>query len=120
MKINLLRHLQRLFGRQGNRRRRGGRSDSRLAVNVPLSRKEMGMRRRARNIRLVRWSGMAGGLLALGIYARSLWVQSFHENAAFSVGQFEYKTNGGITAREAAAAAGLRSDMNLMDVDIAA
>jgi cell division protein FtsQ len=120
MKINPLRYLQRLFGRQRNRRRRGVRPDARLAVNVPLSRKEMRMKRRARNIRLVRWSGIAAGLLVLGLYARSLWAQSFRENTEFSVGQFEYKTNGGITAREVAAAAGLRSDMNLMEVDIAA
>jgi hypothetical protein len=116
MKFDLLR----IFRRKSNRRRRGGRGDARLAVNVPLSRKEVRMKRHARNVRLVRWSGITAGVLVLGIYARSLWAHSFRENAEFSVGRFEYKTNGGITAREVAATAGLRSDMNLMDVDIAA
>jgi len=118
MKFDLPRFLQRLFRRKNNRRR--GRSDTRLAVNVPLSRKEQRMRRHARNVRLARWSGIAVALLVMGIYARSLWAQSFQGNAAFAVGQFEYKTNGGISAREVAAAAGLRPDMNLMEVDIAA
>jgi cell division septal protein FtsQ len=104
--------------RRSNRRR--GRGESRLAVNVPLSRRELRMRRRARNVRLVRWSGVAVAMLALGLYARSLWAQSFRGNAAFAVGQFEFRTNGGISAREVTAAAGLRPDMNLMDVDIAA
>lgn len=115
MKFNLLS----LFQRHGNRRR-SGRAGTRLAVNVPLSRKEVRMRRQARNVRLVRWGGIAVGVLAVGIYARSLWAQSFRGNAEFAVGQFEYKTNGGIAARDVKAAAGLRSDMNLMEVDLAA
>ena len=118
MKLHLLRIFQRLFRRQGNRRRRGG--STRLAVNVPLSRKEQRMKRHARNVRLARWGSIAVGVLVLGIYARSLWGQSFRGNPAFAVGQFEYHTNGGIAARDAAAAAGLRPDTNLMDVDLAA
>ncbi len=118
MKSFFGRLLEFLTGR-GNRRR-SARGHARLAVNVPLSRREVRMRRRARNVRLARWGGIAVAVLALGVYARSLWAQSFRGNAAFAVGQFQYHTNGGINAREAAAAAGLRADMNLMEVDIAA
>lgn len=114
----LLLSLLNLLPRRSNRRR--GRKDSRLAVNVPLSRRELRMKRRARNVRLARWGGIAAAVLVLGLYARSLWAQSFRGNAAFAVGQFEFKTNGGISAREVTAAAGLRPDMNLMDVDVAA
>jgi len=115
---SLLPGLSGFLPRRSNRRR--GRQEARLAVNVPLSRRELRMKRRARNVRLARWGGLAVVLLVLGLYARSLWAQSFRSNTAFAVGQFEFKTNGGITAREVTAAAGLRPDLNLMDVDLAA
>lgn len=96
-------------------RRRG---DSRLAVNVPMSRKEMRLRRKARTRRLVRWGAVALGVMALGLYARSLWRQSFRGNAEFSVGRIEFHSNGGIVLQQAAATAGIRTGMNLMDLDL--
>ncbi len=96
-------------------RRRG---DSRLAVNVPMSRKEMRLRRKARTRRLVRWAGVALGVIAIGLYARSLWRQSFRGNPEFSVGRIEFHSNGGIVLQQAAAAAGIRTGMNLMELDL--
>ena len=101
-----------------NARFRNRTGDSRLAVNVPMSRKEMRQRRQMRTRQLLRWGGAGLGVLALGIYAQSLWKQSFRGNPEFSVGRFEYHSNGGIAAQQAAAAAGVRTGMNLMEVDL--
>lgn len=104
--------------RKENARFRNRRRDSRLAVEVPMSRKEMRLRRRARITRLTRWSGIGLGAVVVAFYARSLWARTFEGNPEFTVGHFEYQSNGGIPAQQAAAAAGLRSDMNVMDVDL--
>ncbi len=104
--------------RRKNARFRNRSGGSRLAVNVPMSRKEMRLRRQARTRTLVRRGGIALGVLALGLYARSLWKQSFHGNPDFRVGRFEFHSNGGIAAQQAATAAGLRTGMNLMEVDL--
>ena len=101
-----------------NARFRNRTGDSRLAVNVPMSRKEMRQRRQMRTRQLLRWGGAGLGVLALGIYAQSLWKQSFRGNPEFSVGRFEFHSNGGIAAQQAAAAAGVRTGMNLMEVDL--
>jgi cell division septal protein FtsQ len=104
--------------RKENTRFRNRQQDSRLAVKVPMSRKEMRLRRKARTVAFIRWGTVFVGAVALLIYARSVWKQSFRNNPEFAVGRFEYRTNGGIPAQQAAAAAGLRSDMNLMEVDL--
>ncbi len=106
--------------RKENTRFRNRKGHSRLAVNVPMSRKEMRLRRKARSRGMVRWGGIALGVVALGLYARSLWKQSFRGNPEFSVARYEFHSNGGIAAPQAAAAAGLRTGMNLMDVDLSA
>lgn len=104
--------------RRENTRFRYRNRDSCLAVRVPMSRKELRLRRQSRTKTLVRWSGVGIGVLAFVLYARSLWGQAFRSNPEFAVGRFEYHSNGGIPARQAAAAAGLRSDTNLMDVNL--
>jgi len=104
--------------RKENARFRHRNRDSCLAVQVPMSRKELRQRRKARTRSLLRWAGVGVGALSVLLYARSLWKQSFRSNPEFAVGRFEYHSNGGIPARQAAAAAGLRSDMNLMEVDL--
>lgn len=98
--------------------RSGRRADSRLAVNVPMSRKEMRLRRKNRTRRLVRGSLVAVGVMAVCLYARSLWRQSFRGNPEFSVGRIEFHSNGGIVLQQAAAAAGIRTGMNLMELDL--
>jgi cell division septal protein FtsQ len=111
--------LQRKRPRQKeNTRFRNRDRDSRLAVKVPMSRKELRQRRKARTVSAIRWGAIGVSLAALLVYARSVWKQSFRNNAEFAVGRFEYRTNGGIPATQAAAAAGLRGDMNLMEVDL--
>ena len=54
---------------------------------------------------LLRWGGAAVGILTLLLYARSLWGKAFRNNPEFAVGRFEYHSNGGIPARQAAMAA---------------
>jgi cell division septal protein FtsQ len=111
--------LQRKRPRQKeNTRFRNRERDSRLAVKVPMSRKEMRQRRKARTASFVRWGVIAVAAVGAIVYARSVWKQSFRSNPEFAVGRFEYHTNGGIPAQQAAAAAGLRGDMNLMEVDL--
>jgi cell division septal protein FtsQ len=109
--------LKKARRKRENARFRQRDADTRLAVRAPLSRREMRQRRRARTLALLRWGAAGLGLLLLAAYARSQWIQAFHSNPEFAVGRFEYHSNGGIPARQAAAAAGLRSDMNLMEVD---
>jgi hypothetical protein len=69
---------------------------------------------------MMRWGGAVLAAIGVLVYARSIWKQAFRTNPEFAVGRFEYHTNGGIPAQQAAAAAGLRSDMNLMEVDLSA
>src|SRR5436190_11926866 len=104
--------------RKENTRFRNREGDACLAVKVPMSRKEMRQRRKTRTLSLVRWGGLSLAAVAGLIYARSVWKQAFRSNPEFAVGRFEYHTNGGIPAQQAAAVAGLRSDMNLMEVDL--
>lgn len=102
-----------------NMRFRTRRGNSRLAVNVPVSRKELRMLRRARTMAFLRWAGVAAAVLALLLYARTQWSREFRSNSDFAVGRFEFHSNGGIAAQQAAAAAGLRGDMNVMGLDLA-
>lgn len=104
--------------RKENARFRNRKRESVLAVEVPLSRKEIRMRREARTKSLVRWSLVGCAAVITGLYVRSVWRSSLQSNPQFAVSHFEFQTNGGISAKEAAATAGLRTDMNVMDVDL--
>jgi cell division septal protein FtsQ len=101
------------------RERRPASRDSKLAVQVPRSRREMRQVRQARLRLFCIIGGVAVALVAAGLWVHSQWQRVFHANPDFAVGDFEFKTNGGITRKQAASTAGLRSDMNLMDADIA-
>ncbi len=105
--------------RKENTRFRNRERDSRLAVKVPLSRKEIQQRRKARSVSITRWSLIGVAVVFAFFYGRSMWKQAFR-SPEFAVGRFQYHTNGGIPFQQAAAAAGLRNDMNLMDVDLSA
>jgi hypothetical protein len=83
-----------------------------------MSRKEMRLRRQARRRAALRWGALAAGTVTVLFQARLLWRQAFRNSPEFAVGRFEYRSNGGIPARQAASVAGLRSDMNLMEVDL--
>lgn len=106
--------------RQNTRfRHRSSDRDSKLAVKVPRSRKEMRQAREQRVRKLLIWCGIGAVVIGAGFWAKAQWQRVFHANPEFAVGEFEYKTNGGIKLKEALSAAGLRPDMNLMDADLA-
>ncbi len=92
----------------------------RLPVEVPMSRKELILRRRIAALALLKWSAVSLFAGSIIYYAADLWGNAFRNGGAWTVGEFEYHTNGGIPARLAASTAGLRPDTNLMDVDMGA
>ncbi len=113
MSIRKLR--RRLMGNQRFRSREG---EHHLALNVPLSRKEVAQRRRR-----LSWRGLQGlaalGLVGWGLAAcGELWAKAFRESRAYAVGAFELVTNGVITVPQVAAATGLRPDQNIGEIDL--
>lgn len=62
---------------------------------------------------------LAAGVAAVQ-YVAEMWDRSFRRNADYAVGQFEYVTNGVITMRQVAAAAGIRRDQNITSIDLGA
>ncbi len=107
--------------RQNTRfRHRTGERDSKLAVKVQRSRREIRQVHEQRFRKLLTWSVTGALLLGAVFWVHAQWLRVFHLNPEFAVGDFEFKTNGGLTWKQAAATAGLRKDMNLMEADLAA
>jgi cell division septal protein FtsQ len=100
-------------------RRSGAGRDSKLAVQVPRSSREMRQLRQVRMKKLLLWAGIAAAVVAVAWWGHSQWRRVFQENPEYAVGEIEFKTNGGISRKQAAAAAGLRPGMNLMQADLA-
>ena len=113
MLFNLLR--RRLMGNHRFRHRDG---EHRLALNVPLSRKEMTMRRRRLILTGLKWGAGAGVGLWAVVASGQVWERAFRNSTDYSVGQFELVTNGVITAPQVAAVTGLRPDQNITEPDL--
>ena len=102
----------------GNQRFRSRDGEHHLALNVPMSRKEVALRRRR-----VSWRGVQG-LVALGVAGwglvacADLWERAFRHSGAYAVGPFELVTNGVITVPQVAAVTGLRPDQNITEIDL--
>ena len=106
--------------RKENQFFRNRKNGTRLSVEVPMSRKEILLRRRSLALGGLKWGALAVFTGSIMYYAADLWSNAFRNGGAWTVGEFEYHTNGGIPARIAATTAGLRPDTNLMDVDVGA
>ncbi len=102
----------------GNHRFRNREGEHRLALNVPLSRKEISMRRRRRIVAGVKWGVAAGVGLWAVVASGQVWEHSFRQSADYAVGQFELVTNGVVTAPQVAAVTGLRPDQNITELDL--
>ncbi len=92
--------------------------EHRYPVEVPASPREILLRRRALTLTVLKWGALAGFTGGILYYAADIWGHAFRSGGAWSVGQIDYRTNGGIPARIVNSAAGLRPDLNLMDVDM--
>ena len=103
---------------KGNHRFRHREGEHRLALQVPLSRKELTMRRRRLTLTGLKWgSGIVIGLWAV-VASGQVWEHAFRNSTDYAVGQFELVTNGVITAPQVAAVTGLRSDQNITELDL--
>lgn len=103
---------------KGNHRFRNRDGEHRLALNVPLSRKELSMRRCRRIVSGIKWGVAAGVGLWAVVASGQVWEHSFRTSTDYSVGQFELVTNGVITAPQVAAVTGLRPDQNITEIDL--
>ncbi len=102
----------------GNHRFRNRDGEHRLALNVPLSRKEITMRRNRMILSGVKWSAASGVFLWLVVASGQVWERAFLTSTDYAVGQFELVTNGVITAPQVAAVTGLRPDRNITELDL--
>ena len=102
----------------GNHRFRNRDGEHRLALNVPLSRKEVAMRRRSLILTGLKWGAAAGVGLWTVVASGNVWDRAFRNSTDYAVGQFELVTNGVITAPQVAAVTGLRPDQNITELDL--
>ena len=102
----------------GNHRFRNRDGEHRLALNVPLSRKELTMRRRRVILTGLKWGAGAGVGLWVMVASGKVWQRAFRNSTDYAVGQFELITNGVITGPQVTAATGLRPDQNITELDL--
>ena len=102
----------------GNHRFRNRDGEHRLALNVPLSRKELTMRRRRLMLTGLKWGAGAGVGLWVVVASGQVWERAFRTSTDYALGQFELVTNGVITAPQVAAVTGLRPDQNITEPDL--
>ena len=102
----LLRLLKRRLS--GNRKFRHRGAEHRLALEIPLSRKELHQRRRHLLLLSLKWSALIGSALWLLFASGQVWERTFRTSPDFAVGPFELITNGVITTAQVTAATGLR------------
>ena len=102
----------------GNHRFRHRDGEHRLALNVPLSRKELTMRRRRIILTGLKWGAGAAAALWAMFASGQVWERAFRTSTDYAVGQFELVTNGVITAPQVAAVTGLRPDQNITEPDL--
>jgi hypothetical protein len=93
-------------------------SDVRLAVEVPPSGRERAMR-----LRGTLWTAgkLVMGLalvLFLSVHAQDVWSSAVRANPAYAVEEFQFQTNGAISAEVAARVAGLHRNMHVLDIDL--
>ena len=77
-----------------NRRFRRRKGEHQLTLEVPLSKKEVVMRRRRMALRVLRWAVLGGAVVWTVVFACGLWRRAFTASGDFAVGQFELVTNG--------------------------
>lgn len=101
-----------------NRRFRKRKGGHQLTLEVPLSKKEVAMRRQRVALQVLRWTVLGGAALWGVVFTGGLWHRAFNASGDFAVGQFELVTNGVITVPQVAAVTGLRPDQNITDLDL--
>lgn len=102
---------------KGNQRFRN-RKEHRLPLEVPLSRKEVVMRRRKLFLHSLQWVLICGATVWAVLFTGELWQRAFRTSGDFAVGQFELVTNGVITVPQVADVTGLRPERNITDIDL--